>query len=181
MKNFTLNILASILVSVNCFAQQINIDSSDAITDQQLLSAAANEEFKFYKGDDSWLKFTPRGGGHSGFIRIKFNAPAQSVLDESGNLPVGGVFPAGSLVIKEIKDKIEDSWTILSIMLKSANAPNANQGWVWGEYEPNGDPIVSASSGGKSCIRCHSITNRNSPVAGDRGHRDFVRTFGLRE
>lgn len=39
-------------------------------------------------------------GAHS-YERVRLNAVAQSALDASGKLPVGGKFPTGAVLVKE--------------------------------------------------------------------------------
>lgn len=168
------------IVSLAALLSLMTAAHAVTITDQELLAFAAGPQFQFYKNDSSWLEFTPRGGGHAGFIRIRFNPLATADLDVYGKLPLGSEFRDGSLVVKEIRDDLNGSLSAIAIMLKMPAASNSNLGWVWGEYEADGRPIVSAGSNGRACVRCHSVTSANSPVRGDQGHRDFIRTFGLR-
>ena len=172
--------LTFLLSTGSALATSLTGTENGVITDAQLKEAAQGPGYVFYKNSPEWLRFTPRGGGHAGWIRIRFNDIAAAALGADGKLPEGTEFPAGSIVVKEIKDQIYDTESGHAIMVKAPNATNANKAWVWGEYEADDSIIVSAASAGRSCIRCHSATQENSPVSGDQGHRDYVRTFGLR-
>ncbi|MFQ3597560.1 MAG: cytochrome P460 family protein [Chloroherpetonaceae bacterium] len=148
-------------------------------TDSELFSLARAGDFTFYKNNPDTLPFTVGGGGHGGFIRVKFNPIASAVLTDSGKLPLNSTFPNGSLVVKEIYNNRGDSLTFLAVMLKNSAATNAAQNWVWGEYYADGRVLWPVNRGA-DCVPCHSLTKTTSNVPGDFGHRDFVRTFGLR-
>ncbi len=147
--------------------------------DSELFSLARAGDFAFYKNNPDTLPFTIGGGGHSGFIRVKFNPIAANALVDSGKLPLGSKFPNGSLVVKEIYNGRGDSLIFLAVMLKNSVATNAAQNWVWGEYYADGRVLWPVNRGA-DCVPCHSLTSATSNVPGDLGHRDFVRTFGLR-
>lgn len=157
------------------------IPGISAVTDEDLFAQSQDGDFTFFRNDDRRLPFTPGGGGHSGWIRMRFNPTAQSALDEQGDLPVGSTFPEGSVIVKETYDgETDPEPRLINVMRKAPSDPNAGGGWVWGEYRNDGSPVVAVSQKGQSCVSCHSITAENSPVAGDLGNRDLVRTFGLR-
>jgi hypothetical protein len=151
-----------------------------AITDDALFDKAFETGYTFYMGNSDTLGYTPLGGGHSGLIRVRFNAIAQSALGTDGRLPSGAVFPSGSLVVKELYQQRGGPLYAIAIMLKSPSDPNAASGWVWGEYYADRRKVAPVANKGSQCVGCHSITATNSPVPDDSGHRDFVRTFGLR-
>lgn len=148
-------------------------------TDSELFSLARAGDFTFYKNNPDTLPFTVGGGGHGGFIRVKFNPIASAVLTDNGKLPLNSTFPNGSLVVKEIYNNRGDSLAFLTVMLKNSFATNAAQNWVWGEYYADGRVLWSVNRGA-DCVPCHSFTSATSNISGDAGHRDFVRTFGLR-
>lgn len=154
---------------------------SSTVTDAELVALAAQSGYAFYRNSPDSLDFTPDGGGHGGKIQVRFNAAAQPSLTDNGKLPVGARFPEGSVVVKDIY--FPGSY-LLAVMLKRAGATNADSGWVWGEYIVRENGVVetaySASEKGAVCTSCHSLTADSSTVAGDEGHRDHVRTFGLR-
>jgi hypothetical protein len=150
------------------------------LTDAALFQLARSGSFTFYKNSPDTLRFTPSGGGHGGFIRVKFNAVAAQALTDSGRLPTTRPFPDEAMVVKEIYNRSGDTLSLLAVMIKRPDDPNAAGGWVWGEYFPNGDTLVGVRRGNNQCLGCHSRTAQTSNVPGDRGHRDYVRTFGLR-
>ncbi|MBC8043225.1 MAG: cytochrome P460 family protein [Rhizobacter sp.] len=154
------------------------------VSDADLLALTAAPGFAFYKNAPDTLPFTLNGGGHNNsFIRVRFNAKAQSVLTDGGKLPVGGRFPDSALIVKDIYTAKGGTLLATAIMLRLPAAANADaNGWVWGEYNSASasNPPAPASQKGSQCTACHSTTAASSPVSGDTGNRDYVRTFGLR-
>jgi hypothetical protein len=154
--------------------------SPTVITDKQLYDMAFQSGLVYYKNITDTLPFTPNGGGHGGFIHIKFNAIAASALDSTGKLLVGKKFPVGSLIVKNIYKTKGGVLNTVAVMYKSNTDIHKANGWVWGEYYGNENNGTSVNSKGAVCTGCHSITSVNSPVMGDSGNRDYVRIFGLR-
>lgn len=152
------------------------------ILDSELLALAREPGFEFYRGSDARLPFTSRGGGHGGYIRVRFNRIALSALGSDGKLPEGSAFPEGAVIVKELYADLSGPQAGQAIIRKSLAAPNATADWVWAEYDPSDAPLPGASAiaKGLSCVGCHSLTAETSPVPGDSGNRDLVRTFGLR-
>ena len=153
--------------------------SMSSIPDGQLYSMALGSGFTFYKNNPDTLPFTPGGGGHGGFVRIKFNAIAKSALGSDGKLPIGQIFPEGSFIVKEIYQQKGGLLFRIAVMYKTNKDLNQGSSWVWAEYNADGSNVSGVSNKGSACISCHSITASNSPVGGDQGNRDLVRFFGL--
>ncbi|MBL0096533.1 MAG: hypothetical protein IPP46_08595 [Bacteroidetes bacterium] len=57
-------------------------------------------------------------GGAHGFIKVRYNNIAASALDSTGKLPVGGTFPNGSVVVKEIYSSLSGGLNLYAIMKK---------------------------------------------------------------
>ena len=83
------------------------------------------------------------------------------------NQPAGNTFPSGSIIVKEVTSG--GSVSLYAVMKKDPGNDNAGNGWLWGEYNPDGSTAFSVSKKGDGCISCHS----GSP------NRDLVRTFDL--
>ena len=138
--------------------------------------AKISEATSFYQGNSSRL--APSGGGH-GYVVVRFDSVAAAALTDDGKLPQGEEFPEGSFIVKEAYANASSELNAYVIMYKSPMDPNSGESWVWGEYEQDGEILVSVERQGSPCISCHSITSENSPVAGDTGNRDLVRIFGV--
>ncbi len=108
-------------------------------------------------------------GGAHGFIKVRYNNIAASALDSTGKLPVGGTFPNGSVVVKEIYSSLSGGLNLYAIMKKETSNENAGSGWLWGEYKPGGEVVFSAAKKGNGCISCHSLPD----------NRDLNRVFDL--
>jgi hypothetical protein len=102
------------------------------------------------------------GAGNSphGSFKLRMNNIAQTVLNSSGELPVAGIFPDSSLIVKELQ---LSGTTQYAVMYKSGKS------WAWAEFSASGNPVYSVTSNGAACISCHSGTP----------NRDLVRTFDL--
>jgi hypothetical protein len=100
------------------------------------------------------------GNSPHGSFKLRMNTKAQTVLNSSGELPTGGVFPDSSLLVKELQ---LSGTTQYAVMYKDGTS------WAWAEFSASGNPVYSVTSQGAACIPCHS-----SSV-----NRDLVRTFDL--
>lgn len=166
MKKITcLFVLSSFLLLMT----QCNKEEEATGTDKDLFDeATVTSGFTFYKNNPIvWL--SSQQSGHKPYMRVKFNAVAQAALDSTGKLPVGGSFPDGSLIVKELYDSPNGAIRLLAIMKKSSTDPNAGQGWLWGEYGADGSVAFSVEKKGSGCISCH----------GQGDSRDYTRVFGL--
>ena len=100
------------------------------------------------------------GASPHGSFKLRFNATAQAALDSTGELPVGGTFPTGSIIVKEVHSG--GSINLYAVMKKDPSNANAGSGWLWGEYKTDGSTAFSISKKGDGCISCHSgATNRD--------------------
>ena len=102
------------------------------------------------------------------FFKVRMNAKARSVLGADGKLPVGSVFPEGSIVVKDLYNTVGGARQLVAIMRKESANPYAKEGWLWAEMQADGGAYVSAKDKGVLCTGCHSSNDR-----------DFVRTFDL--
>jgi hypothetical protein len=106
---------------------------------------------------------------HQPIVRVSMNATAYNAL-QNGRLPAGAKFPDGSIIFKEVK-RTDRTTALYAVIYKERLNPLAEpqSGWLWAEYSPAGDTVISASRRGSGCIGCHSR---------DQGpQNDFVRTF----
>lgn len=98
---------------------------------------------------------------HHGYIRVRFNSIALSALTDGGKLPVGGTFPTGSLVVKELHaDSLGTGLFGYAIMEKLPTDSNQANGWVWGEYNLS-MAGTSVNTKGTQCTGCHSVDDRD--------------------
>lgn len=140
------------------------------ITDQQLYDMSITTTgYTYYKDDPTVLRSSPQSA-HKAFFRVRFNNKAQAALTDNGKLPAGGVFPEGSIIVKELlSDSSASDLSQIAVMMKASGDQNADDlGWVWAEYFGSVDNKISVNDKGVACISCHS-TN----------HRDRVRIFNL--
>jgi hypothetical protein len=107
------------------------------------------------------------GLGPHGSFKLRFNSVAAGALDSSGELPSGGSFPTGSILVKEVHNG--STLTLYAVMKKDPANANAGSGWLWAEMGPSGAVVVSVTAKGSGCVSCHSL----SP------NRDLSRVFDL--
>ncbi|HEX8515653.1 MAG TPA: hypothetical protein VF868_05590 [Bacteroidia bacterium] len=102
------------------------------------------------------------GAGNSphGSFKLRMNSVAQRVLNVSGELPAGAVFPDSSFLVKEIQSAGPIQY---AVMYKNGKS------WDWAEFNSSGEPYYSVAKKGGACISCHSGAS----------NRDLVRTFDL--
>ena len=130
-------------------------------------SESAAEGFVAYQNKDT-VRASSSASGHSPFFKVRMNAKARSVLGADGKLPVGSVFPEGSIVVKDLYNTVGGARQLVAIMRKESANPYAKEGWLWSEFQADGGAYVSAKDKGVLCAGCHSSNDR-----------DFVRTFDL--
>lgn len=159
-KYFIVFALLSLFIS---FMQSCKKDENEG--DKTLFAEATATGYTFYQNKDSIL--SAAGNSPHGKFKLRFNATAQAALDSTGELPTGSLFPAGSIIVKEVYSNTFIN--LFAVMKKESSNGNAGNGWLWAEYKTDGSAQYSISEKGGSCISCHS----NNP------HRDFTRTFDL--
>src|SRR5690606_26694709 len=102
------------------------------------------------------------------FFRVRFNAIAKNAFNANGVLPDGENFPDGSMVVKELYNTKNGNLALIAIMKKDGKHKNQGEGWLWVEYDPDGNEVYALNRNGSGCVGCHK-TNSN----------DFVRLFKL--
>lgn len=133
--------------------------------DQEIYDEISNSSFTYFQNGTT---LNALGGSPHGNFKLKFNQIAQDALDGNGELPVGGTFPEGSVLVKEAYDANGDL-TLYIVMKKDSDNENAALGWLWAEYDPSGNTVISVADKGSACTGCHSVG----------ANRDFVKTFDL--
>jgi hypothetical protein len=141
-------------------------DEEEKEDNKDLYCEIGKSGYTYYAGTQQIVEGL--GGAH-GFIKVRFNSIAAAALDSTGQLPVGGSFPEGSVIVKESYSSASGGLNLYAVMKKSPGNKNSGSGWIWGEYKQGGDVVFSAAKKGNGCISCHS--------SGDQ--RDLVRTFDL--
>jgi len=141
---------------------------ANGVTDEALFDLVTNSGLFYYKNNTNYIASDP-SSPHDKFMRVHFNAKANSVLGSDGKLPAGASFPDSSLIIKETSGSQLGSLSLYAVMYKMPKASNAGNGWVWAEYKPSGSVKIGAGSKGTDCISCHTSGK----------HRDLVRLFDL--
>jgi len=133
-------------------------------TDEEIYDALTGSGYVYYQGGNT---LQAKGGSPHGPFKLKFNGTAQTVLNSSQELPTGSAFPNGSILVKELYSGT--TLTLYVVMKKDDSNKYAEQGWLWAEYDTDGEVVYSVGKKGSSCISCHTATP----------NRDLVRTFDL--
>jgi Cytochrome P460 len=123
--------------------------------------------YTYYKGNTAIVASSSESP-HNRFFRVRFNAIAKNALTNNGKLPVGGAFPEGSIIVKELYDSATGQLAFYAIMKKMTGDSNAGSNWLWAEYSPDGKIAYSVTKKGGGCISCHNTNGR-----------DLVRLFDL--
>ncbi len=155
---FTLAIFFTVAAS-SCKHAQVTSE------DVEIMDEVMAGGLLFYQGNDVVLRAS--GNSPHGDFKLLFNQTAWDALDSTGRLPVGGTFPEGSMIVKDILRG--GSTDLYAIMLKKSSSSLSNQGWLWNEFKPNGSVVIGVSDKGDACVGCHR-GNTN---------RDFVNSFDL--
>jgi hypothetical protein len=132
--------------------------------DVELFSELSKIGYSFYQGGNI---LPAAGSSPHGSFKLRFNDIAQTVLDSTGELPIGSSFPTGSVLVKEIYTGT--NLDLYAVIQKKPLSSNSKNGWLWAEYNTDGSAIISLSENGSSCTSCHSQTQ----------NRDFTLTFDL--
>lgn len=136
-------------------------------TDATLFAKATAGGYTYYKSDPAVYHSSPQSA-HGGFFRVRFNSIAQAVLTDQGKLPVGGSFPTGSIIVKELHgDTTGSNIGVYAIMEKLPDDTSQADGWIWAEVNTSGAGYT-INNKGAICTGCHSV-----------GDRDKVRVFDL--
>jgi len=157
-------ILAVFMLTVIVLIQSCKKDKNDTDADSALYDEIKAGGFTYYQNGNLLSGVSP---SPHGAFKLRFNAIALSALDSTGELPTGGSFPTGSLLVKELFSG--SSINLYSVMKKDPSNGNAGSGWVWAELHTDGSASFSTGKKGDGCISCHS----GSP------NRDLTRTFDL--
>lgn len=115
--------------------------------------------FTFYKNNTTVLQ-SSGSSPHNAYFRMRYNSIAINAMTDSGKLPVGGTFPEGSLVVKELYDSPTGSLKLLAVMEKASQG-STGAGWKWAEYTTDGKAAYSVAKKGEGCISCHSTNSRD--------------------
>lgn len=151
--------LTSIIIIQSC-----KKDTADTDADKALYSEISAGGYTYYQSGTLLSGVSP--SPHGSFM-LRFNATALAALDSTGELPAGGIFPSGSVIVKEIFDG--SNINLYAVMKKDPSNGNAGSGWVWAEFNTDGSAAFSTGKKGNGCISCHS----GSP------NRDLTRTFDV--
>jgi hypothetical protein len=171
---FILAVAATLLLAVSCIDSGdvvpppgVTQISSDAGLFRQFTETDPFTSYTLFPNADSVTSGTLNGShAHRPLVRVSMNSVAIDTL-QSGSLPAGASFPAGSTIVKQIIENGETS--LFAVMHKDPSNPLAGNGWLWGEYYPDGRTFISMTGRGSACTACHAL--EQGP------HNDFVRTF----
>lgn len=129
--------------------------------------ATATSGFTYYQGNTA-IRQSSSASGHRPYMRVRFNAIAQSALGLDGRLPSGSTFPNGSMIVKELYDNPVGPIIQYAVMKKDSLNTYAGNFWLWGEYYSESSVAISVTENGVQCTSCHSTDSR-----------DFVRVFNI--
>ena len=149
---------------ISCVYHELDDPSLSSITDASIFAEINEAGFEFYQGGTI---LSPASASPHGTFKLRFNEEALSSLDGTGELPEGGTFIEGSVIVKEVY--VNNVLNIYAILKKAPSDVNAANGWLWSEYRPDGAVHYSIAARGNACTSCHD----------DLPNRDFVRTFDL--
>ncbi len=128
-----------------------------AYSDKALFDSSKNEAaFVYYKNAPTTV-YSGTSGPHGSF-KLRFNKIAATALTDNGKLPVGGKFPDGSLIVKDIQ-----SSGLVALMYKKSGT------WLWSEINADGSTLFSVNKDATVCTSCHS----------QPGQRDLVVSFNF--
>jgi hypothetical protein len=133
--------------------------------EQLIFDKSTDPALSYYQNNNTLL--SAAGNSPHGSFKLRFNSVAQAALGVDGKLPTGGSFPDSSIIVKEVFNG--GSLDLYAVMMKLPSHPESGSGWLWAEYEPDGDVIHAISKKGNGCIGCHA-GNTN---------RDLVNSFDL--
>ncbi len=144
--------------------QSCEKEKGDPAADLELYNEINSGNYSYYQNGTVLPAAAPSPHGP---FKLKFNAIAQAALDSTGELPAGGSFPSGSVIVKEIQSNGQLS--VHAVMKKSPSASNSASGWIWAEFNADGSVLYGSGKKGKACTGCH----------GGSPNRDMVRSFDL--
>jgi hypothetical protein len=156
--------LLTFLPVISCVYHDLEPPSSSLETDRTLFEEINEGGYEYYQGGNILM---PASASPHGNFKLRFNEVALSSFDAAGELPVGGTFAEGSVIVKEVH--VNGAIAVYAVMKKAASDASAGNGWLWSEYSPNGGVLYSIAGKGNGCISCHD----------DLPNRDLVRTFDL--
>lgn len=155
----TFSVLAVIIIIISTLNSCKKDEVATGIDKQLLDMGKETGGFTWYKNSASLLNKSSGSGHNYPFLRTRYNSIAATVLDSTGKIISGSVFPDGSLVVKELFNNSTDIGRY-AILYKKASDANADaNGWVWGYINANGTVAEPASNKGSGCRSCHSQTN----------------------
>lgn len=130
-----------------------------AYTDLALLDSCKAPYHYYYKNNSALISKAPGSNSPHGDFKLRFNAIAYKALVDSGRLPVQGLMPDGSLVIKDLfRDGQLDHY---ALMYKRSGV------WLWAEIKANRQVLYSVNKDPGVCTGCHN----------QQGNRDQVLSF----
>jgi hypothetical protein len=143
-----------IITSVGCKKKKMS---------QNLYDEATASDLLLYQNKDSIL--SAAGTSPHGAFKLKFNQKAVDQFGADGKFPAGGEFEKGSLIVKEVYKN--GSLTQYAVMKKD-DSKFSGSGWLWAEYDTQGDVVFSIDKKGEGCIGCHSGNpNRDLTISFD--------------
>ena len=148
-----------LLIVLVCCTKKQGKNPALAYTDLPLLDSCSQSYHKYYKNDATSL-LSGAHGPH-GTFKLRFNAIAFKALTNNGKLPVGGSFPEGSLIIKDIYNG--GNLSLYAFMYKKSGS------WLWAEIKPNKEVLHSINDKETVCTGCHSQS----------GNRDLAVSFNF--
>jgi hypothetical protein len=164
MKNGVIILLVGISILISCVNHDTSDPNLEPATDASLFDEVSEAGYVYYQNGNTFSSASP---SPHGAFKLRFNSIAASALDNTGELPVSGSFPVGSIIVKEsYQSNNLNSYVVIK---KVPQDPNAGNGWIWGWYQLDGTASISIEEKGSKCTNCHSETP----------NRDLVRTFDL--
>jgi len=153
-----LYLFPAVVVILVCCTKDQGKNPALAYNDLALLDSCI-QNHRYYKNDDQTL-LSGAHGPH-GTFKLRFNAIALKALTDNDKLPLGSVFPNGSLIIKDIYRG--NDLSLYAFMYKKSGT------WLWAEIKPDKQVLHSVNGTESICTGCHSQS----------GNRDLVVSFNF--
>jgi hypothetical protein len=154
-------LIYSFLFCIVCLAIVLDSCKKDSSSEDKALYEEMNAigNFKYYK-NNTITRLSSAQSAHNPYFKVRFNTTAYAALSDSGRLPLGKVFPTGSVIVSELSDA-NPGYIKLYAVMKKTSSQNAVNGWIWAEFLYDGSTAYSTDKKGADCISCHSTNARD--------------------
>lgn len=159
MKYFIALTLAIFVGLYACTKDVGSLPKTPPLTDSLLFTYVKDSASQTpYLNSTNQSTFTSDAAHGSKLYKLMVNTKARNAMTDGGKLPVNGVFPDSSLMVKKLYNALSQV-DFYAVMYKKDGA------WKWAEFNAVGTVVKSINSNSDNCISCHA------------SDRDRVNTF----